>query len=50
MRIQIRVLLLIEVMGTCDHWSTDPPGPMSLQVRAFIVSVYGPPRLYFLSL
>jgi hypothetical protein len=26
MRIFIRILLLIKVMGICEHWSTDPPG------------------------
>jgi hypothetical protein len=27
MRIWIRILLLIQVMKICDHWSTNPPGP-----------------------
>jgi hypothetical protein len=43
---RIWLLLLMKVMGICDHWSTDPPG-LHLSLPASIVSVHGPTRLYF---
>jgi hypothetical protein len=45
-RIRIRILLLIKVMGIFDHWSIGPPG-LHLSLKASVVFVYGPPRLYF---
>ncbi len=39
---RIRILLLINVMGICYHWSIDP-----LSLQGSIVSVNGPPLLYF---
>jgi hypothetical protein len=39
-----RILLLIKVMGICDHWSIEPPGPYFWSP---FVSLHGPSRLYF---
>jgi hypothetical protein len=43
---QIWILLLIKLMGICDYWSVDPPGP-HLSLQASIVSIHGTPRLCF---
>ncbi len=46
MRIRIRILLLIEMIRICNHWSADPPG-LPLSLHASIVNVRGPLRLNF---
>jgi hypothetical protein len=43
---RIRIQLLFEMMGICDRWFLDLPGP-HLSLQTSIVSVHGPPRLYF---
>ncbi len=45
---QIRILLLIKVIGICDHCSIHPPGlHFELTLQAFFVIVHGPRRLLF---
>ncbi len=43
---RIRTLLLITVIGICDHWSIDPP-ELHFEPLGSMVSVYGPSRLCF---
>ncbi len=45
MGIRIRILLLIKVMGICDHCSTDIPGFHFQHPR--LHCEHGPPRLHF---
>jgi hypothetical protein len=41
MLIWIWILLLIRVIGICDHWSTDPLWLRFFSLHASIVSVHG---------
>jgi hypothetical protein len=40
-RIRFRILLLIRVIGICDHWSKDPPWLNFEPPDLPIVSVHG---------